>query len=81
MSEQHEGRATPSAEIYLQHYVGSHSDADVTWCEDSIEEDDTRYVRVTDADLQSVPCPACGSGDVGGTSGIAHCYACKCLHY
>jgi hypothetical protein len=77
MSEQHEGRTTPPAEIYLQHYVGSHSDADVTWCEDRIEEDDTRYVRVTDADLQPVPCPACGSGDVGGASDIVHCYACK----
>lgn len=23
------------------------------------------------------PCPSCGSGDVGGASGIVHCYRCK----
>jgi hypothetical protein len=23
------------------------------------------------------PCPSCGSGDVGGASGIVHCYKCK----
>ncbi|ABO60551.1 hypothetical protein Bcep1808_7681 (plasmid) [Burkholderia vietnamiensis G4] len=23
------------------------------------------------------PCPTCGSGDVGGASGIVHCYRCK----
>jgi len=70
-------RTAAPDEIYLQGYVGSFHDGDVTWCDHRIEDDDVRYLRAPASGVEPVPCPACGSGDVGGGSGIVHCYKCK----
>jgi len=74
-------RTTAPDEIYLQGYVGSFHDRDVTWCDHPIDDDDkdgdTRYLRAPASGLEPVPCPACGSHDVGGGSGIVHCYRCQ----
>lgn len=70
-------RTAAPDEIYLQGVIGSFDDKDVTWCADPIENDDVRYLRAPASGLEPVPCPACGSSDVGGASGIVHCYKCQ----
>lgn len=73
-------RTAAPAEIYLQGYVGSFHDGDVTWCDHPIDDDDkdsdTRYLRAPASGLEPVPCPACKSSDVGGAHGVVQCYKC-----
>jgi hypothetical protein len=72
-----EERTKAPDEIYLQGYIGSFHNSDVTWNDLPVENDDVRYLRAPAAGTEPVPCPACGSRDVGGASGIVHCYSCK----
>ncbi|WP_244118703.1 hypothetical protein [Burkholderia gladioli] len=48
-----------------------------TWSEDRFADSDPVYVRIPDGGIKLAACPACGSGDVGGASGIIHCYGCR----